>query len=58
MTKGGKVYNLEERTSKFGENIIELSKVISRNTITLPIINQLIKLRNNLTLEIIHFISN
>ena len=58
MTKGGKVYNLEERTAKFGENIIELSKVISRNTITLPIINQLIKLRNNLTLEIIHFISN
>lgn len=43
MTKGGKVYDLEERTAKFGENIIELSKIISKNTITLPIINQLIK---------------
>jgi four helix bundle protein len=43
MIKGGKVYDLEERTAKFGENIIELSKIISRNTITLPIINQLIK---------------
>ena len=43
MTKGGKVYDLEERTALFGENIIELSKIISRNTITLPIINQLIK---------------
>lgn len=43
MTKGEKVYDLEERTAKFGENIIELSKVIPKNTITLPIINQLIK---------------
>ncbi len=43
MTKGGKIYDLEERTAKFGENIIELSKVIIRDTITLPLINQLIK---------------
>lgn len=43
MTKGGKVYDLEERTAKFGENIIELSKLIPKNTVILPLINQLIK---------------
>ena len=36
-------YNLEERTAKFGEMIIELCKKIPKNVITIPIINQLIK---------------
>ncbi len=36
-------YDLEERTSKFGENIIEFAKIISVNTVTRPIINQLVK---------------
>lgn len=31
MTKGGKVYDLKERTAKFGENIIQLSKNIKKN---------------------------
>lgn len=36
-------YDLEERTSKFGEEIIKFAKKISNNTVTLPIINQIVK---------------
>jgi len=36
-------YDLEERTVKFGEEIIRFSKKVSRNVITLPIISQLIR---------------
>ena len=36
-------YDLEERTAKFGENVISFCNKISRNTITNPLINQLIK---------------
>ncbi len=36
-------YDLEERTAKFGEDIIEFAKKIPRNPITLPLITQLIK---------------
>lgn len=36
-------YDLEERTAKFGEDIIEFAKKIPRNVITLPLITQLIK---------------
>ena len=45
MTKepNKKKYDLEERTAKFGENVIELCKKVPRNTITRPLINQLIK---------------
>jgi len=38
-----KRYDLEERTAKFGENIIKFSKKIPQNIITSPIISQLIK---------------
>ena len=38
-----KVYDLEERTAKFGENIIKFCNSMPRNEITKPIINQLIK---------------
>lgn len=38
-----KVYDLEERTEKFGESIIEFSKKIPKNVITIPIISQLIR---------------
>jgi len=38
-----KDYNLEERTAKFGENIIKFCKSIKDNTETKPIKNQLIK---------------
>jgi four helix bundle protein len=38
-----KKYDLEERTVKFGEDVIKLCQIIPINTITLPLINQLIK---------------
>lgn len=36
-------YDLEERTAKFGENIIEFAKLIPKGVITIPLIGQLIK---------------
>ena len=36
-------YDLEERTARFAENIIELCKKAPKNAVTLPIINQLIR---------------
>lgn len=36
-------YDLEERTAKFGENVIKLCLKLPKNEITRPLINQLIK---------------
>ena len=36
-------YDLEERTAKFAENIIEFTKKIPKDSITLPIISQLVR---------------
>jgi four helix bundle protein len=36
-------FDLEERTAKFGENIIIFAGVIQKNPITLPIISQLMR---------------
>jgi hypothetical protein len=36
-------YDLEERTAKFGEDIIEFAKELPKNIITIPIINQLVR---------------
>ena len=36
-------YDLEERTAKFAEKIIELAKKAPKNVVTNPIINQLVK---------------
>lgn len=41
--KPKKEYDLEERTAKFGEEIIRFCKDMPKNEITRPIINQLIK---------------
>ncbi len=38
-----KIYDLEERTAKLGENVIMFAKKIPRDVITLPLINQLVK---------------
>lgn len=38
-----KIFDLEERTAKFSEDVIEFCKNIQQTTITTPIINQLIK---------------
>ena len=42
-SKTPKVFDLEERTGIFGENIIEICKSLSKNAINLPLINQIIK---------------
>ena len=36
-------YDLEERTAKFGENVIKFCLNLPKNEITRPIINQLVK---------------
>ena len=36
-------YDLEERTAKFAEDIVELCKKVSNNPVTAPIINQLVR---------------
>ena len=45
MTKTpmNKKYDLEERTAKFGEEIIKFAKDLPVNEVTKPIINQLVK---------------
>ena len=43
MTKYKKIYNLEERTALFGENIIEFCKSIKQDNINKSILNQLIR---------------
>ena len=41
--KKDKVYDLEERTARFGENIIEFAKKIPKTPITIPLISQIVK---------------
>ena len=45
VIKEGKsrLYDLEERTAKFGEAIIEFAKKVPRDVITIPLIGQLVK---------------
>jgi four helix bundle protein len=43
MTNNVKVYDLEERTAKFGESIIEFLRKIPKNEITKPLITQLVR---------------
>jgi len=43
MSNDKKVYDLEERTAKFGEGVIEFAKKVPKNVITIPLIDQLIK---------------
>lgn len=38
-----KIYNLEERTAKFGEDIIDFAKQIPRTPITISLITQLVR---------------
>ena len=42
-----KKWDLEERTAKFGEDIILFCKKIPKNTITIPLISQLVKARTS-----------
>ena len=43
MSNAPKVYDLEERTAKFGESVIKLCRKIPKDEITKPLINQLIR---------------
>jgi four helix bundle protein len=38
-----KKFDLEERTAKFGESVIKLCKTLKQDTISMPIINQIIR---------------
>jgi four helix bundle protein len=39
----GRVYDLEERTARFGETVIAFAKRLPRNAVTLPLIGQLVR---------------
>ncbi len=43
MTKLGNKYDLEERTARFSEEILGLCQKATKTTITLPLIDQLIR---------------
>ena len=38
-----KKYDLEDRTARFGEGIIEFAKSVSKDVITIPLVSQLIR---------------
>ena len=38
-----KVYDLEERTARFGENVIEFVKSLQMNEINRPLVNQIVR---------------
>ena len=41
--KSERKYDLEERTAMFGESIIEFVKLLPRNEVTIPLVNQLMR---------------
>ena len=43
MTQKGNKYDLEERTAKFREDVITLCKTMKENTITRPLISQIVR---------------
>jgi len=43
LIKGRPKYNLEERTAQFGEEVIKFCKEINQDTISKPLINQLVR---------------
>lgn len=43
MQEGSNKYDLEERTAKFGEKIVDLCKAVKQDNIIGPIINQLVR---------------
>jgi len=38
-----KIYDLEERTAKFGEDVIEFVKTLERNEVNRPLISQIVR---------------
>lgn len=43
MKNNKKIYDLEERTGKFGENILEFAKTIPKTILTTPLIGQIVR---------------
>ena len=43
QTPTNKKFDLEDRTAKFGEEVIEFVKSLPKNVVTNPLINQLVK---------------
>jgi len=43
QNSNGKKYDLEERTARFGENIIEFARSLKKDPINLPLISQVIR---------------
>jgi len=43
MNQFSKKYDLEERVARFGEEVIDLCKLVEQNIITRPIISQLVR---------------
>jgi len=43
MTQFSNKYNLEDRTAKFGERVILFCRILNEDSITRPLINQLIR---------------
>ena len=43
MKQTPKIYDLEERTAEFGEDVIKLCKILKQDAITRPLISQLVR---------------
>lgn len=43
QSSNGKIYDLEERTARFGEDIIEFAKSLERNDINRLLVNQIVR---------------
>jgi len=43
VSTGGKSYDLEERTAKFGESVIIFCRAIKIDTISKPLISQIVR---------------
>lgn len=43
MTQTDKPFDLEERTAKFGEAVISFCRSIKRDSITTPLISQIVR---------------
>ena len=43
MNQSSNIYDLEERTAKFGEDVIDFCRSIKLNAIVMPIVSQLIR---------------
>lgn len=41
--KINRIYDLEERTAKFGEDVIDFIKKVPKNILTIPLIDQLVR---------------